>query len=213
MRIPLTLLLAALAAAAEIELIDGRRIPYDSLVIMMESPRQAVTAKAKDGMQAFRYSQVRIASLPKADQDAIAAFIRGKKAKRIVLRDDDWVNRNETLLRGDPRFAYARKLVRVGASSFTVKNTLDELVTIGVRIGDRGYELSIEPKKSKGMQVPDGTLFFYMAFESADGASLVVQKSEEISLTRTAYTLTVVKGTDDEAVAGIIPIPEDERLP
>lgn len=209
----LLLALSATAAwSAEIVTKAGRHIEYEDLIIALENPKLAFTVKTRKGTEIFKLSEIDLTSLDRVEQREVATFIKNKKAQRIVLKNDEWVNRNEMLLREDPRFASAKKLVRVGDSLVDVKNTTDGLVTIGVRVGakgEKGYELSIDAGKTKGLQVPDGKMFYYMAFEAPDGKRLVVQRSKDIELAKTHLSVEIVVGDKPEDVAGFIDIPEE----
>lgn len=210
---PIVLVLLCLSAmASEIELSNGTKVPYEELTVSIESPKQAVTVKSAGAINVYRISEVKIASLPPAERERIDKVMGERKAQRMFIIDDAWTNCNEMLLRKDPRFRAKEKLHRVGASAIEVKNQIDGVVTLGIRCGDKGYEMSLAALKSRNFQVPDGKLSVYMAFESEDGKDLVIQKSPDYELNHTRLTLTIVKGDKPGDTLGTIPIPEEYQV-
>src|SRR6185436_17444116 len=172
MRILACLLLIAATGgghAAEFALLDKTTVTCDELLLSKELPRTLVTTKTGKETRTFKASEVDLASLPAALKDEFLAFQKEQLQKRIILKDDRWIHRDEVLLNEDARYAWKKPLAKLGDSIIEFVNTTEGVVTIGMRSGDRGYEMHIEVGKKKSYQVPDGDIFYILAQESLDG--------------------------------------------
>lgn len=210
----LLLLAAAIGAhAAEFTLVDQTTVSCDEILLAKELPRTLVTAKTGKATKTYKASEVDIGNLPAALRDEFQAFQKEQLRKRIILKDDKWVHRDEVLLNEDARYAWKKPLPKIGESILEFINTTDGVVTIGVRSGDRGYEMHIEAGKKKGYQVPDGDVFYILAQESGDGTQLVVQKSKPVAMKRLRYEVTIVKSDQiPRDQLGTIPIPKEYQV-
>ena len=209
-------LLAAWCGGAEFHLLDKDKtlVTCDEIVLSKETPRAFVTAKSAKETKSFKYSEVDVATLPAAMQAEFAAFKAEQLTHRLILKDDKWVSRNELLLKEDKTYGYKRALARIGDSVLEFKNDTKDTITIGVRSGDTGYEMHLEAGRKKAYQVPDGSIHYYMASESADGKRLIIQKSKVQEMKRLHLTVTVT--TSDEVPAdelGAIEIPPEYQVP
>ncbi len=117
------------------------------------------------------------------------------------------------LLKTDPRYAYKKPLPKIGGSIIDFINTTDQIVTIGIRSGDKGYEIHVDAGKKKGYQVPDGNVFYVMAQENGDGTSLMAQKAKPVDLKHVRYQVTIVRSDEIPATElGVIPIPAEFQV-
>ena len=209
----LLLSVAALGHAAEFSLADKTTVHCDELVLSKETPRALVTAKTGKETRTYKASEVDIASLPATQKDEFLAFQKEQLQKRLILKDDKWLHRDEMLLNEDERYAAKKPLAKVGESIIEFVNTTDGMVTIGMRSGDRGYEMHIEIGKKKSYQVPNGDIFYILAQESADGTQLVVQKSKTVAMKKLHYQVTIVKSDAvPKEELGLIPIPKEYQV-
>jgi hypothetical protein len=215
MKIP-PLLLACLLApltATEFSLLDKTVVQCDELIMLKEAPRTLITAKSEKSAKTYKWSEIDMGSLPANLRDEFEAFKKEQLAKRIIIKNDKWIHRDEMLLDDDARYRYKHPLAKVGDSILEFNNTTDVVVTIGVRSGDLGYEMHIEAGKKKGYQVPNGTVTYIMAQESPDGTNLMVQKSKPVELKHMHYEVTIV--TSDKippGELGTIPIPQEYQV-
>lgn len=214
---PLFCLLLLAAAtygySAEFSLTDQSTVRCDEIILSKEMPRTLVTAKTGKETKTYKASEVDISSLPLAQKDEFLAFRQEQLQKRIVLKDDKWIHRDEMLLNDDQRYAWKKPLPKLGESIIEFVNTTDRVVTIGMRSGDRGYEMHIESGKKKSYQVPDGDIFYILAQESSDGTQLVVQKSKTVAMKRLRYQVTIVKSDEiPKEQLGVIPIPKEYQV-
>lgn len=213
---PLAILLTLLplgAFAAEIKSAAGKSMPYDEIIVSPEMPQSFVTLKNGNNTVACKYSEIDIESLPEDKRKAAKAYIQEQRLKRLIIKDDKWMHRDEMLLNSDKRYAAKGKLPRVGDSIIEFNNTTDGMVTLAVRQGDKGYEMHLEGGKKKGYQAPNGKVFYIMAQESPDGTQLVVQKSEVIDLKNVNLRVTIV--TSDQIPPnemGVIEIPKEYQV-
>jgi hypothetical protein len=216
MKILACLLLIAAAGggpAAEFALVDKTTVTCDELLLAKELPRTLVTAKTGKETRTYKASEVDLASLPGALRDEFQAFQKEQLQKRIILKDDKWIHRDEVLLNEDARYAWKKPLAKLGDSIIEFVNTTEGVVTIGMRSGDRGYEMHIEAGKKKSYQVPDGDIFYILAHESADGTQLVVQKSKAVAMKHLRYQVTIVKSDEiPREQLGSIPIPREYQV-
>ena len=150
----------------------------EEIVLSKEMPRTLVMARTGKESRAYKASEVDIARLSAAQKDELLAFQQEQLQKRIVLKDDKWIHRDEKLLNEDPRYTRKKPLAKIGESIIEFVNTTDRVVTIGMRSSDRGYEMHIEVGKKMIYQVPNGDISYILAQESAEGKQLVVQKSK-----------------------------------
>ena len=151
---------------------------FEEIVLSKEMPRTLVMARTGKESRAYKASEVDIARLSAAQKDELLAFQQEQLQKRIVLKDDKWIHRDEKLLNEDPRYTRKKPLAKIGESIIEFVNTTDRVVTIGMRSSDRGYEMHIEVGKKMIYQVPNGDISYILAQESAEGKQLVVQKSK-----------------------------------
>ncbi len=223
MNLRLTLLLLAVAAAPAfavetLKTRNGRTLDYETLICDPSTPKTAVTLKNGSTITALKLSEIDLAALPEADRTRIAAYTKEQKSKAVILLEDEWVNRDEYLLKSDKRFAYDKKLHRVGTSLLELVNDEKVRVTIGLRITIKadtfGTEFSVESGKKKSIQVPDGTYLAYVVRETENDTELSVTEHHPGALKNLHLTLTVggdskdaVKGKD----AGTIAIPQEMR--
>ena len=218
-----TLLLLALAtasgfAAETLATKDGRKLDYETLICDPSTPKTAVTLKNGTAITALKLSELDLAALPAADRGKIAAYTKEQKSKAVILLEDEWVNRDEYLLKSDKRFAYDKKLHRVGTSLLELVNDEKVRITIGLRIKINadtfGTEFSVESGKKKSIQVPDGTYLAYVVRETENDAELSVTEHHPGALKNVHLRLSVggdskdlIQGKD----AGTIAIPPEMR--
>ncbi len=183
----------ATASGDELQLANGSTVPYQELILSEDAPMSLVTLKSAGTVHTYRYSEVAIDALPAELKQRIGAYAHDQLQKRMIIKDDKWIHRDEVLLNGDPRYAAKGKLAKIGPSILTFTNTTDRTVTIGVRCDDKGYEMHVEAGKSKGYQVQNGKVSYIMAQESDDGKKLVVQTSAPLDLKNVNMKVTIVK--------------------
>lgn len=216
MRTILLLALAALASAETLVCKDGRKLVYDTLELEPKTPKTALLVKHGKQLTTLKLSEVDPAELPETQRELLATFIKDKKAERVILLDDEWLNRNEHLLKKDERFAYEAKLRRNGANVIKVVNPQKVRVTLGLRTEGKGLEFSVEPKKTRILSgIPHGSYFFYFVFETEGDQELDIHQSEPVELKMVEYTLTMAPGGKEGALmtkpAGRIAVPADMR--
>lgn len=210
--LPLLLLVAA-CGAVEFSLKDKTVVVCESIILTKETPRTLVVAKKEKESKTYKWSEIDLDSLPAVMQEELAAYQKVQLAKRMIMKDDKWIHRDEMLLNEDPRYGYKRPLAKVGESIIEFINTSDGMVTIGIRSGEQGYEMHIEAGKKKGYQVPNGNVFYILAQESPDGKQLLVQKSKPIEMKRLRYEVTIVKSDAvPTSELGTIPIPKEYQV-
>jgi hypothetical protein len=211
------LLLAAFplwTVGAEFALLNKTKITCDTLVMAKETPSVFITAKDASGNHTYRYSEVDLATVPEDLRTSFETYRKEQLQKRLILKDDKWISRDAMLLKEDPKYGYKRNLAKVGESILEFVNETDGTVTLGIRSGDRGYEMHVEAGKHKSYQVPNGTVRYIMAQESKDGKALIIQQSADQPMTNLRLTVTIV--TSDkipEKELGLIPIPAEYQVP
>jgi hypothetical protein len=212
----LGLIIITIAAiqSAEIVTADGTRIAYEQITCNPKMPRLAFGVRTESGLKSYKLSEIDHSSLPTEMQEKIAAYTAERLEAGEVLHDNEWVNRNELLLRSDERFSYKRKLRRQGTNLFTLKNQGDTETTIGLRNGSYGYEISAGGSAEDTVRhLPDGTYQMLVATVTEDDTAIVVESmAKPITLKHTHYTLTtgLDKGEKGKFV-GMIVIPEEMR--
>ena len=207
------LLFAASCQGVEFSLADKTTVTCENLSLMKEMPTTMLIAKTGSSTTTYKASQVDIDSLPAEMKDEFLKYKADQLQKRIILKNDKWIHRDEMLLEADPRYSFERPLAKIGDSLIDFINNTDQTVTIGIRWGVQGYELHIEKKKKKGYQVPDGALNYILVQESEDGTQLVIQKSETLNLKRTHYQVTILKSDEVEPKQlSYIPIPKEYQV-
>ena len=97
---------AVSAGAAEFSLLDQSTVHCEEIVLSKEMPRTLVMARTGKESKTYKASEVDIASLPAAQKDEFLAFQQEQLQKRIVLKDDKWIHRDEMLLNEDPRYTW-----------------------------------------------------------------------------------------------------------
>jgi biopolymer transport protein ExbD len=203
----------ASAAGDELQLANGSSVTYQELILAEDAPMSLVTVKNAGSVHTYRYSEVAIDALPAELRQRVTAYAHDQLQKRMIIKDDKWIHRDEVLLNGDPRYLAKGKLAKIGPSILTFTNTTDKTVTIAVRCEDKGYEMHIEAGKSKGYQVQNGKVFYVMAQESEDGKKLVVQKSEPLDLKNVNMKVTIVRSDAiPPGEMGTIDIPEKYQV-
>jgi hypothetical protein len=217
----LFLLASAIPAAETVATKDKRSIAYDTIEFDPKTPKTAIFLRAGSSLTVLKLSEVERAELPAAQRDQLDAFTKAQKKEGLVLVDDEWINRDEYLLKLDPRFDYPKKLRRTGTNVLKVVNPGERRVTLGVRSGDtikkdqKGLEFSVEPGKTKALGgIPDGKYSFYFVFETEGDASLEVHQSESMAFKNVEYTLTMApsaKGGIRTTPVGSIDIPPAMR--
>ncbi len=207
------ILALASASADELQLANGSTVPYQELILAEDAPMSLVTIKNAGSVRSFHYSEVAIDALPAEFKQRFSAYAHDQLQKRMIIKDDKWVHRDEVLLNGDPRYSAKGKLAKIGPSILTFANTTDRTVTIGVRLEDKGYEMHVEAGKSKGYQVQNGKVAYIMAQESDDGTKLVVQKSAPLDMKNVNMKVTIVKSDAiPPGEMGTIDIPEKYQV-
>ncbi len=199
---------------AEFLLLDKTKVTAEKLTLAKELPSVFISATTGDETRTYKHSEIEVASLPQDLLDEFEKYRKEQLAKRIVLADDRWVSRDALLLKRDAKYGYKKALPKAGDSVIEFVNETKDTVTIGIRSGDRGYEMHIEAGKKKAYQIPDGKVHYLMAQESHDGKSLIVQKTKPEILKNVRLTVTVYdsdKPTDNEL--GSIPIPAEYQVP
>jgi len=204
---------SASAGADELVLANGTHVPYTELIVANDAPMAFATIKIDNKVTSYRFSDVNLTSLPDNLRTAFTAYQHDQLQKRLIIKDDKWIHRDEMLLNADPRYLAKGKLAKVGPSILTFTNTTDRTVTIAVREGGNGYEMHVEAGKKKGYQVPNGTVTTIMAQESDDGKQLVIQKGKPMDLKNINMSVTIVK-TDaiPAGEMGSIDIPEQYQV-
>ena len=209
----LAVLRGALCPAVEFTLQDATKVEAESLTMVKETLSTFIITKTGNETNSYKYSQVVIDSLPADLKSEFLAYQAAQLQKRLIIKKDKWVHRDEVLLDADPRYSYERPLAKVGNSVIDFVNTTDETATIGIRWGNAGFEMPVDKGKKKGSQVPDGTLTYIMVQESEDGTQLIVQKATPVVLAHNVLTVTIIKS---DAVApkdlGMIPIPKEYQV-
>ncbi len=201
------------ASSAEALLLNKQKITCDTVVMAKESPSVFLTAKSAGGTQTYRYSEVDATCLTAAQRDEFAAYQAEQLKKRIILKDDKWVSRDAMLLKEDKKYGYKKPLSKVGESIIKFVNQTDETATLGIRSGDKGFEMHIEAGKKKAYQVPNGTIRYIMAQESHDGKSLIVQASKDQEMQHVRLTVTIVQSDQiPPAELGSIAIPPEYQV-
>ena len=210
----LVLLLAcSLCPGVEFTLQDTTTVDAESISMSKETLSTFIIAKKGDETNSYKYSQVVIDSLPADLKTEFLAYQAAQLQKRLIIKKDKWVHRDEVLLDADPRYSYASPLAKVGNSLINFVNTTDETVTIGIRWRDKGFEMHVDSKKKKGSQVPDGSLTYIMVEESDDGTQLIAQKAAPVALAHNDLTVTITKSDDaPEKDIGLIPIPKEYQV-
>jgi hypothetical protein len=206
-------MLAAWCPGVEFALTDKTKVTCDDLSMMKETPTTLIIAKTGTSTNSYKFSQIDISSLPAALRDEFTKYQADQLQKRIILKNDKWIHRDEMLLEADPRYSFERPLAKIGDSLIDFINNTDQTVTIGIRWGVQGYEMHIDKKKKRGFQVPDGALYYILVQESPDGTQLVIQKSDVVQLKRTQYTVTIVKSDEvSQKLLSYIPIPKEYQV-
>ena len=172
-----------------------------------------LVAKTGNDTAAYKFSQVDVGSLSSDLKQEFNDYKAAQLLKRLVLSNDKWVHRDELLVERDPRFAYQHPLAKFGDASITVVNKLEEMVTIGVRMGDRGYEMHIDKGKSHGYRIPVGRILVLLVQESPDGTELLVQKDPVELKNHEELTLSIIPGDQvPQGELSSIPIPPDMQI-
>jgi biopolymer transport protein ExbD len=209
----IAVLAMASAAGDELQLANGSTVKYQELILSEDAPMSLVTVKNDGSVHTYRYSEVTIDALPAELKQRFDAYAHDQLQKRMIIKDDKWIHRDEVLLNGDPRYAAKGKLAKIGPSILTFTNTTDKTVTIAVRCEDKAYEKHIEAGKSKGYQVQNGKVFYILAQESDDGKKLVVQKSAALDLKNVNMKVTIVRSDAiPPGELGSIDIPEKYQV-
>lgn len=199
--------------AAELVLANGTRVPYTELIVANDAPMAFATIKIDNSVKSFRFSEVDLNALPDDKHAAFTTYQHDQLQKRLIIKDDKWIHRDEMLLNADPRYLAKGKLAKVGPSILTFTNSTDRTVTIAVREAGNGYEMHIEAGKKKGYQVPNGTVTSIMAQESDDGKQLIIQKGKPMVLNNLNMSVTIVKSDAIPAEEmGSIDIPEKYQV-
>jgi hypothetical protein len=227
MRSLLLILMAVLPAHAEtLATKDGKSLAYETIEIDPKTPKTALLLRSGTSVTTLKLSEVDPAALPDTQRQLLLDFTKQQNGDGLILLDDEWINRDEHLLKLDKRFAYEKKLHRGTGNVIKVINPQKQRVTLGVRgvgeipgdgkgIDGKGLEFSVEPLKSKQLTgFPDGTYFFYFVFASEDDSKLHVEKTEPIKLKNVIYELTMAAAADGLKTQnmGTIDIPPEMRF-
>jgi hypothetical protein len=220
MRILVLLMLLMLSvtihAADPLTTRDGKTIPYDTIELEPKTPKTALLLRQGTSVTTLKLSEVDPAALPKEQREQLEAYTKQQKEAGLILLDDEWLNRDEHLLKLDQRFAYEKKLHRNGRNLIKVKNPDKRRVTLGLRCEGKGLEFRVEPGKTKSLSgIPDGDYSFYFVFETEGDASLEVEQSGTITLKNTEFDLSMAQSADGKGIAtrpvGSIEVPKAMR--
>ncbi|GDY13402.1 hypothetical protein LBMAG53_22800 [Planctomycetota bacterium] len=219
MRFALLLVVVAAAAAAELATKDGRKLTYDTIDCDPSLPKATFLLRTGTTLTSLRLNEVEPAALPKELQEKITAFSKKQLDAGMVLHEEEWLNRNETLLRLDKRFTYKKKVPRSGKNTIEITNREEANITIGIRrkVDGTGLEVTIEPNRTRGFgQLADGAYYFYIVRPMAGDRELDVQKTDGVDVRKEViYSLTIGAvdgGTPLRGVpAGTIPVPDQWR--
>jgi hypothetical protein len=230
MRFLLPLVLLAASRLPAVEMVsgkDGKPITYESIELDPKTPKTALLLRNGSTVTTLKLSDIDTKTLPEAQRDQLADFTKKQNADGLILLDDEWINRDEHLLKLDKRFTYEKKLHRGGRNVIKVENPQKVRVTLGLRgMGNgltndknnnegKGLEFSVEPGKVKTLSgIPDGEFYYYFLFETDDDTKLKVLKTSSVKLENTVYTLTMKEsseGTLKVEDAGTIDVPPEMR--
>lgn len=203
----------SLCQGAEFLLANKQKIICDKIIMAKESPTVFISAKSESGTKTYRFSEVDFSSLSEELRLEFEKYKADQLQKRIILKDEKWISRDGMLLKEDKKYGYKKPLGKVGDSIIEFVNQTDSTVTLGMRSGDRGYEMFIEAGKKKSYQVPNGIIHYVMAQESKDGKSLIVQLSKDQEMKNVRFTVTIVP-SDEIPVGelGSIDIPAEYQV-
>ncbi len=209
----LALALAPVCPGVDFTLASKATVTADSITLMKETPMTFIVAKLGNDTTAYKFSQVNLDSLPGDLKQEFNDYRAAQLQKRLVINHDKWVHRDEMLIEADPRYAYAHPLAKFGDSSITFVNQLDQMVTIGVRMGDKGYEMHVAKGKSHGYRIPAGKISVLLVQESPDGTQLLVQRDQVDLKANVALTETVIPSDQvPSSELGVISIPPELRV-
>lgn len=200
--------------AAEFSLANKQKVVCDKIIMAKESPTVFLSAKSEGGTKTYRYSEVDFSSLPEEMRAEFENYKSDQLEKRIILKDEKWISRDGMLLKEDKKYGYKKPLGKVGDSIIEFINQTDSTVTLGMRSGEKGYEMFIEAGKKKSYQVPNGIIHYVMAQESKNGKSLIVQTSKDQEMKNVRFTVTIVPSDEIPAgELGSIEIPAEYQVP
>ncbi len=194
---------------------DGRALAYETIEFEPKTPKTAILLRTGSKLTTLKLSEVESSALPPVERDALAAFAKAEKQEGLILFDDEWINRDEHLLKLDKRFTYEKKIHRSGKNVLKVVNPGTTRVTLGLRSGGKGLEFSVEPGKTKALGgLSDGEYSFYFVFETEGDQALDIHQSEKIDFKNVEYTLTMAPDAKNglkTTPAGTIEIPKEMR--
>ena len=180
-------------AAAQITTTAGEVVPYDSIDFDPSQPRMAYGIKHGNSIRMLTLDEVDRTTLPADMQATFDTYATEQKALGIILYGDEWVDRNELLLKSDERFGYDSRLRRAGPNKLIVHNKYNEKVTLGLRYPkkNQGTEFSVPAGEKKTLTyIPNGDYQMYSVYEADNGVELIVIEEKPVSMNRVHFTLT-----------------------
>ncbi len=205
--------------AAELKTRDGKTWTYDSIDVDPSRPKSTYVLKSAGTVVSLKLSEVDPAELPTGLRAQVDTFVAAQADAGLILYDNEWIDRDGHLLKTDPRFAYPRKLVPAGRNRFELVNRGPARITVGIRPvaapneKQRGYEIAVDPGKSRTIQLGDGAYGMLLVTASPDDSELAVEEAEPVVLEHTRYQLTIgaKENTLKTRAVGTIAIPADMR--